>query len=114
MTIHKFVMLIHICIGVSVIQLAGINKSSSTLTEKPDTIFSGLHTLSIHIQDPVNHDSVFHFLTDKLQLPVYYHPLAFGERKYAGVFAGNLVLEPCGPYTQFNYATSDFKAIFSG
>lgn len=77
-------------------------------------IFSTLHTLSIHIKNPAVHDSVFHFLSDKLQLPVYYQPLTIGDRKYAGVYAGNLVLEPCGPYSEFKYATNDFKAIFFG
>lgn len=76
-------------------------------------ILSNMHTLTIHINDPTIHDSVFHFLRDQLQLPVYYHPVSLGERKYAGIFAGNLVLEPCGPYTQFSYAT-DFRAIFFG
>lgn len=76
-------------------------------------ILSNIHTLTIHIKDPAIHDSVFHFLMDQLQLPVYYHPVSLGERKYAGIFAGNLVLEPCGPYTQFSYAT-DFRAIFFG
>ena len=44
---------------------------------------------------------------------MYYNPENIGERKYAGIFAGNLVLEPCGPYKQFYYVT-DFKAIFFG
>jgi len=102
-------------LGISIHQLTGSNKTSaSKSTEQPrDTIFSRLHTLSIHIKDPAIHDSVFHFLKDKLQLPVYYNPENLGKRKYAGIFAGNLVLEPCGPYTQFNYVT-DFKAIFFG
>jgi hypothetical protein len=75
---------------------------------------SNLHTLSIHIKDPAIHDSVFHFFIDRLKLPVYYYPLTLGERKYAGVFAGNLILEPCGPYSNFTYATDNFKAIFFG
>ena len=88
-----------------------LNSKSSGLSK--NGIFSNFHTLSIHIKDPAVHDSVFHFLKDKLQLPVYYNPVTLGMRKYAGIFAGNLVLEPCGPYTQFNYAT-DFRAIFFG
>ena len=87
--------------------------SSGTNIHPEKSLFSRFHTLTIHIKDPAVHDSVFHFLKDKLQLPVYYQPLTLGNRKYAGVFAGNLVLEPCGPYTQFNYKT-DFKAIFFG
>jgi hypothetical protein len=77
-------------------------------------VFSGLHTLSIHVRDTITHDSVFHFLADKLKLPVYYYPLRYGNRKYAGVYAGNLVLEPCGPYSGYTYATKDFRAVFFG
>jgi purine nucleosidase len=79
-----------------------------------ETLISNLHTLSIHIQDPALHDSVFRFLTEKLQLPIYYQPMVLGERLYGGVFAGNLVLEPCGPYSNIAYASRDFKAIFFG
>ena len=102
-------------LGISIHQFTGVNKASASKSaEQPgETIFSRFHTLSIHIKDPAVHDSVFHFLKDKLQMPVYYYPETIGERKYAGIFAGNMVLEPCGPYKQFNYVT-DFKAIFFG
>ena len=81
---------------------------------KTNPLFSGLHTLSIHVRDTITHDSIFHFLADKLKLPVYYYPLSYGKRKYAGIYAGNLVLEPCGPYSNFTYASDDFIAIFFG
>ena len=82
----------------------------------PKTIplVSGLHTLSIHVRDTITHDSVFHFLVDRLKLPVYYFPVSYGKRKYAGVYAGNLVLEPCGPYTGYLYSPNNFRAIFFG
>jgi len=82
----------------------------------PETIplFSRFHTLSIHVRDTITHDSVFHFLVEKLKLPVYYFPVKAGARKYAGVYAGNLVLEPCGPYSNFSYASNNFRAIFFG
>jgi hypothetical protein len=81
---------------------------------KTAPLFSGLHTLSIHVRDTITQDSVFHFLVEKLKLPVYYYPIKYGTRKYAGVYAGNLVLEPCGPYSDFSYASNDFRAIFYG
>lgn len=47
-------------------------KESAQYSIIPKTIplFSGLHTLSIHVRDTITHDSVFHFLVDKLKLPV--------------------------------------------
>ena len=90
-----------------------VHKGSDISHSKP--VFSkGIHTLSIHVRDTSTHDSVFHFLVDKLKLPVYYFPVG-RNTKYAGVYAGNLVLEPCGPYTnRFQYASNDFRAIFFG
>jgi hypothetical protein len=41
-------------------------------------------------------------------------PGNYGQRRYAGIYAGNLVLEPCGPYADFQYASNDFRAIFFG
>lgn len=84
------------------------------IVHKANPLFSGLHTLSIHVRDTITHDSVFHFLADKLKLSVYYYPLKYGKRKYAGVYTGNLVLEPCGPYSQYTYAGNNFRAIFFG
>jgi hypothetical protein len=86
----------------------------TTIVPKTIPIFSGLHTLSIHVRDTITHNSVYHFLADKLKLPVYYYPVASGNRKYAGVYAGNLILEPCGPYTEYLYAPGSAKALFFG
>ena len=53
-------------------------------------------------------------MTEKLGLSVDYYPLKFEDRKYAGVYAGNMYLEPCGPFSNFQYASNKFKAIFFG
>jgi hypothetical protein len=97
-------------------------RDSSSQTKDPGTqkspeeipLFSAFHTLSIHVRDTITHDSVFHFLVEKLKLPVYYYPVNYGTTKYAGVYTGNLVLEPCGPYTRFAYASKNFRALFFG
>jgi hypothetical protein len=75
---------------------------------------TGLHTLTIHVRDTVTHDSVYQFLVDKLSCPVYYYPVTYGQTRYVGVYAGNMVLEPCGPYPNNKYATQNFSAIFFG
>jgi hypothetical protein len=77
-------------------------------------ILSKIALLSIHVSSIAIHDSVFHFLTDKLGLSVKYYPEMMAERRYAAVYAGNLYLEPCGPFTNFTYASKNFKAIFFG
>jgi hypothetical protein len=106
-----------ILVGMIIVFQTNLAQTESVINSvdlKTNPLFAGLHTLSIHVRDTVTHDSVFHFLVDKLKLPVYYHPLRYGKRKYAGVYSGNLILEPCGPYTNFTYASNDFRAIFFG
>ena len=89
-------------------------RESGAVNSKINPLLAGYHTLSIHVRDTLTHDSVFHFLAEKLKLPVSYNPVTYGKRRYVGVFAGNMVLEPCGPYTNFKYASDDFRAIFFG
>ena len=79
-----------------------------------DLIVSAVSVLTIHVSDTNVHDSVFHFLTDVLKLPVDYYPVMLGERRYAAVYAGNMFIEPCGPYSNMRYPTKDFKALFFG
>jgi hypothetical protein len=86
----------------------------ATSTVIPGSLINGVHTLSIHVQDTITHDSVYRFLTHTLGLPVYYTPVTYGVRRYAGVYAGNMVLEPCGPYPGRGYYSSEFRAIFYG
>lgn len=75
---------------------------------------SQISVLSIHVSDTITHDSVFHFLNDKLGLAVEYYPEKWGERKYAGLYAGNMYLEPCGPFRGFKYPKDKFKAVYYG
>lgn len=77
-------------------------------------LLSRLTVLSIHVSNTTVHDSVFHLLTDKLGLSVTYKPENYANRRYAMVYAGNLHLEPCGPFSNFTYASKNFKAIFLG
>jgi hypothetical protein len=80
----------------------------------PEPIVSGIHTLSIHVKDTISQDSVTLFLQNSLGLPVYYTPVNIGIRRYSGLYAGNMVLEPCGPYPNIKYASDDFRSIFYG
>lgn len=77
-------------------------------------IITGVHTLSVHVRDTILQDSVYQFFLSKLKLPIYYTPVKYGQKKYAGIYSGNMVLEPCGPYQNIDYASDSFKAIFFG
>jgi hypothetical protein len=79
-----------------------------------EAILSEVAVLTIHVSDTNTHETVFRFLTDVLKLPVDYEPVMLGERRYAAVYAGNMFIEPCGPYSNMRYAVKDFKALFYG
>ena len=87
-------------------------KDSARASELP--LMSEISVLTIHVSDTMVHDSVFHFLSDILGLPVEYYPVKWHDRKWAGLYAGNMFLEPCGPYDNFRYARNNFKATFYG
>ncbi len=93
---------------------AQIETFEDSVNLKTTPIVSGVHTLSIHVRDTISHDSVYQFFIQKLMLPIFYTPVKYGQRKYGGIYAGNMVLEPCGPYLSTNYATDNFRAIFYG
>jgi len=79
-----------------------------------EAILSEVSVLTIHVSDTNTHEGVFQFLQDVLKLPVDYGPEMIGERRYAAVYAGNLFIEPCGPYSNMRYPVKDFRALFFG
>lgn len=83
-------------------------------TQHTTPVATKVHTLSIHVKDHQIHEDVYRFLRQDLQLPLVYEPVTQGQRRYVGLWVGNLVLEPCGPYSNIAYATPDFRAIFCG
>jgi hypothetical protein len=74
--------------------------SAATGAETP--LVSRLHTVSIHIDSPETYNTLLRFFEKDLKLPVIYGkpwtPDRQGRRSYAGIWAGNVVLELCGPY----------------
>ena len=82
--------------------------------DEPTPVVSWLHTLSIHVRSHAIHDALHTLLAETLQLPRTYEPVTYGEKKYVAVWAGNIALEPCGPYPPDDYLSTDFEAIFYG
>jgi len=81
---------------------------------EPAPAVSWLHTLSIHVRSHAIHDSLHALLAETLQLPRTYEPVQYGDKKYVAVWAGNIALEPCGPYPPEDYLSTDFEAMFYG
>ncbi len=65
-------------------------------------IVSDLHTISIHVDSPETFNSLLSFFEKELKWPLIYGkpwtPAQTRRRSYAGIWVGNVVLEPCGPY----------------
>lgn len=93
---------------------AQIENSNDPVDLENTPLISGVHTLSVHVRDTITHDSVYQFFLHKLKLPIYYTPVKYGQTRYVGIYTGNMVLEPCGPYQNTVYATENFRAIFYG
>jgi hypothetical protein len=78
-------------------------------------IVTNLHTLTIHVDSQDTHRALVSFLTEDLGLlTIYRLPNAYKGRMYAGVLVGDVNLEPCGPYTNIDYARDDFEVTFFG
>ena len=86
----------------------------STWGQTNGSMISAVAVLTIHVSDTNVHQSVFQFLTDVLKLPVEYGPEQLGQRRYAAVYAGNMFIEPCGPFSNMEYPVKEFKALFFG
>jgi hypothetical protein len=65
-------------------------------------VVSGLHTVSVHVDTPETFNALLRFFDKDLQWPVIYGKPWTADRgarrSYAGIRAGNIVLEICGPY----------------
>lgn len=98
-----------VAVGVALVCLTGCRVGQSIAP-----VVTKVHTVSIHVKDHAVHEGVYRFLKETLGLPEVYAPMTYGQRRYAGLWAGNLVIEPCGPYSNMTYATPDFTAMFYG
>jgi hypothetical protein len=84
----------------------------------PVPVVSRIHTVSIHFREFEVHNLLFNLLANDFQMPVVFGelwaPEKGGRRIYSRVWAGNINLEPCGPFDNIAYATKDFDAMFFG
>ncbi len=83
----------------------------TTYAQRNDSVLSEVAVLTIHVSDTNTHEAVFQFLTDVLKLPAEYGPEMVGQRRYGAVYAGNLFIEPCGPFTNLGYPVQDLRVV---
>ncbi len=89
--------------------------TSESVVPMPTPIFSRIHTVSIHVKDLETFNRAFHFLRDDLELSKKWGqewtPGSEAKKMYAGFWAGNICIEPCGPFDTDEFE-SDAKAMF--
>jgi hypothetical protein len=85
-------------------------------TAQPSVV-SDLHTVSIHVDSVETYNTIFQLLSGAFRWPVIYgKPLAAEQkdrRNFAGIWAGNVRLEICGPYPN-EFAAQDVRARLHG
>lgn len=98
--------------------LVSVSFSQEAVIQGAVPIVSRVHTVSIHINTLESYNRVFDFLAENLGLiPIWgtkAGPEAAGKKMYAGFSAGNIRIEPCGPFDNTAYASNDFDALFFG
>jgi hypothetical protein len=73
-------------------------------------IVSRVYWVTVHARSLEAFDSLFTLLSRDLQLPVFFQPETHGARRYAAVLAGNVILEPCGPFADSPYRSASVLA----
>lgn len=72
----------------------------------------GVHWITLHTRTEARFDAVYALLHDTLGLPLLFAPERHGSRRYAGLFAGGTVIEPCGPFPASPYRTDATETRF--
>jgi hypothetical protein len=73
-------------------------------------VVSRVHWITVHARTPEAFDSLYALFSRDLELPVFFSPEQHGARRYAAVLAGNVILEPCGPFPDSGYRSATILA----
>ena len=80
---------------------------------EPAPVVSRVYWVTIHTRSLDTFDSLYGLLSRDLKLPVFFQPETHGARRYAAVLAGNVILEPCGPFADSSYRSASVLARWS-
>jgi len=59
---------------------------------------SRVHWITLPVKAPEVFDRLYHLFVKELKIPVFFEPETYGTKRYTGIYAGNVILEPCGPF----------------
>ncbi|MFH1717210.1 MAG: hypothetical protein ABIF19_07660 [Planctomycetota bacterium] len=88
---------------IAVILVPGCQNTPCSINDARDTknsasIVSRAHWITVHIRNDETFTALHEFLTDELQLPVFFGPEKWGGARYTAILAGDVILEICGPF----------------
>lgn len=61
-------------------------------------IVSHVYWITIHAREAHIYDSLYRFFVTNLQIPQLFDTETYGSTRYFAIRAGNVILEPCGPF----------------
>lgn len=70
--------------------------TSDTCKQQP--VVSHVFWITLHAREAAIYDSLHQLFVTDLQIPKFFDTETYGTRRYFTVLAGNVILEPCGPF----------------
>ena len=67
-------------------------------TASHEPVISYIYWITMHAREPEIYDSLYQFFVHDLQLPQLFDTETYGSARYFTIRAGNVILEPCGPF----------------
>jgi len=61
-------------------------------------VISRVSWITVHVRTQATFQSLYQLLKENLEIPVYFFPEKYGTASYTGIWAGDVILEICGPY----------------
>jgi hypothetical protein len=77
-------------------KLSSINADPNIKSSTP--IVSRPYWITVNVRNDETFTMLYEFFKDELQFPVYFHPEKWGHARYTAIYAGNVMLEICGPF----------------
>ena len=73
-------------------------RGSDPDTSKQDPVVSHVYWITLHAREAEIYDSLHQLFVTDLQIPQFFDTETYGTRKYFTIRAGNVIIEPCGPF----------------
>lgn len=76
-------------------------------------VVSHVYWITLHAREVSVYDSLHRLFIEELQIPYLFDTETYGSRRYFAIHAGNVILEPCGPFEFHESFGPDVKTRFN-